>query len=115
MKGFSIAMVLSVDVILAKHYLSPYDAGVYALLSTIGKMIYFFGSLLNVFIVSMVSRAMGKGRDPEKEFGKIFVGTAFLSISAGLGLSLFGWFLAPLLLGASALMIVPYLIPTLSP
>ncbi len=111
MKGFSIAMVLSVDVILAKHYLSPYDAGVYALLSTIGKMIYFFGSLLNVFIVSMVSRAMGKGRGPEKEFGKIFVGTAFLSISAGLGLSLFGWFLAPLLLGASALTIVPYLIP----
>lgn len=106
--GISIAAFLSIDVILAKHYLSPDDAGRYAMLSLVGKMIYFFGSLLNMFIVTVVSRAVGKGTSPRKEFGKIFAGTAFLTISGGLGLSLLGSFLVPLLLGEKARSIVPF-------
>lgn len=109
MRGFSTVMFLSIDVILAKHYLNPHDAGVYSLLSIVGKMIYFFGSLLNVFIVAIISRFEGEGRNPTKEFSKLFAGTAFLSIGAGLGVATFGWYLIPLLLGAEASIVVPYL------
>jgi len=36
---------LSMDVILAKHFLAPKEAGYYALLALAGKMIFFAGSL----------------------------------------------------------------------
>lgn len=106
--GFSVAAFLSIDVILAKHYLSPSDAGRYSMLSLVGKMIYFFGSLLNVFVVTLVSRSLGKHENPRATFDKIFTGTAFLTISAGLGLGLLGSYLVPLLLGEQARSIVMY-------
>lgn len=109
MTGISVVAFLSIDVILAKHYLSPDDAGRYAMLSLVGKMIYFFGALLNGFIVTFVSRSEGAGTNPEKPFKKIFAGTAFLAISAGLGLALFGSFLVPLLLGENARSIVTFI------
>ena len=108
MSGLSAAVFLSLDVLLAKHYLSADDAGRYALLSLVGKMIFFFGSLLNVFIVTFVSRAEGEGKDPAKSFRKIFYGTIFLTLSAGAGLYLFGSFLIPLFFGARAVEILPY-------
>lgn len=109
MRGFSTVMFLSIDVILAKHFLSPRDAGIYSILSVVGKMIYFFGSLLNVFVVPLISRTEGKHKNPEGQFRKLFMGTAFLSISAGLGISTLGWFLVPFLLGTESAVVVPYL------
>src|SRR5258708_477383 len=41
----SVVMFLGVDVALAKHFLSPTDAGKYALISLVGKMVYFLGNL----------------------------------------------------------------------
>src|SRR3990167_1816060 len=108
MCGLSATVFLSLDVLLAKHYLSADDAGRYALLSLVGKMIFFFGSLLNVFIVTFVSRAEGEGKDPAESFRKIFYGTIFLALSAGAGLYLFGSFLIPLFFGARAVEILPY-------
>ena len=109
MSGLSAAVFLSLDVLLAKHYLSADDAGRYALLSLIGKMIFFFGSLLNVFIVTFVSRAEGEGKDPAESFKKLFYGALFLTFSAGAGLYLFGSFLIPLFFGARAIEILPYI------
>ncbi len=108
MSGLAVTMFLSIDVLLAKHYLSADDAGRYALLSLVGKMIFFFGSLLNVFIVSFVSRAEGEGEDPARSFKKIFYGTFFLTLSAGFGLYIFGAQLIPLFFGPRAADILPY-------
>jgi len=104
----SVAAFLTGDVILAKHYLSPDDAGKYALLSLVGKMIFFFGSLLNTFILPVVSRAEGKGKDARREFAKLFGGTVFLTGGAALGLGLGGSYFVPFLLGARAESIVQY-------
>lgn len=109
MRGFSTVMFLSIDVILAKHYLSPRDAGIYSILSVVGKMIYFFGALLNVFVVPLISRTEGAHKNPESQFRRLFMGTAFLSISGGVGISTLGWFLVPLLLGKEASVVIPYL------
>jgi glycosyltransferase XagB len=106
--GISVAAFLTTDVILATHYLSPDDAGRYALLSLVGKMIFFFGSLLNAFIMPVVSRAAGEKRDAHWAFAKLFGGAAFLTTLAALGLGVGGFYFVPLLLGARAVSIVPY-------
>jgi glycosyltransferase involved in cell wall biosynthesis/O-antigen/teichoic acid export membrane protein len=109
MRGLSVAAFLSVDVLLAKHYLPSSDAGLYSMLSLLGKMIFFFGTLLNVFIVTLVSRAEGEGKDPRRQFSLILGGTLILTLGSGIGLSTFGSWVAPLLLGEEAALIVPYL------
>lgn len=106
--SISIAAFLTTDVVLAKHYLSLDDAGRYGMLSLVGKMIFFFGSLLNTFIMPVVSRAEGEHKDASWEFTKLFAGAAALTISATAGLGIGGFFLVPLLLGAKAISIVPY-------
>lgn len=104
----SVAAFLASDVVLAKHYLSAEDAGRYGLISLVGKMIFFFGSLLNVFILPVVSRAEGERKDARREFARIFGGSAFLTIGAALGLGIGGSYFVPLLLGGRAISIVPY-------
>ncbi len=111
MRGLSVAAFLSVDVILAKHYLSPRDAGLYSMLSLLGKMIFFFGTLLNVFVVAVVSRTLGEGKSTANEFAILFGATIALTIGAGVSLVGFGSILVPLLLGPQAVAILSFLAP----
>ena len=108
MRGLSVAAFLSVDLLLAKHYLSPDDAGVYSMLSLVGKMIYFFGSLLNGFIIPIVARTEGEHKSSTREFATLFAGTCVLTAVAGLSLAIGGKFFVPLLLGPRSLAAVPY-------
>ncbi len=107
--GVSTAAFLSIDVILAKHYLSATAAGEYALLSLVGKMVFFFGSLLNVFVVTIVSRSEGKGNDPSDDFRGIFAMTSFLTIAAFLGLWMGGGYILPLLLGKNIIPVIQHI------
>jgi glycosyltransferase involved in cell wall biosynthesis/O-antigen/teichoic acid export membrane protein len=107
--GMSTAAFLSLDVLLAKHYLSPELAGQYSLLSVIGGIVYFGGSILNGLIITFVSHDAGGNANPLKTFYKILLGTSLITISAVIVVGVFGSFTAPLLFGAKALLIVPYL------
>ncbi|MDQ3099550.1 MAG: glycosyltransferase [bacterium] len=107
--GLSSTAFLSVDILLAKHFLNPVAAGQYALLALVGKMIYFFGSLLNTFMISMVSRAEGQDKNPGNVFYYLFTGTAFFVICGFVLLGPFGHVFVPLLLGEKARDIIPYL------
>ncbi len=107
--GLSTNAFLSFDLLLAKHFLSPEDAGKYALLSLVGKMIFFMGSLLSSFMVTVVSRRDGQGRDPKYAFYKIFAGTAFLVINGVALLGFFGHIIVPFLFGNKALVLTPFL------
>ncbi len=99
---------LSVDVLLAKHYLDPTLAGQYGLLSLVGKIIFFIGALLNTFMMTMVTRAVGEHKNPRPVFYKIFLGTSLLSMSAFVIVGPFGNVFVPMLFGARAAAIVPY-------
>jgi O-antigen/teichoic acid export membrane protein len=100
---------LTFDLILAKHFLTPLEAGKYALLSLVGKMIYFFGALPNQFTMTYVSRALGAERSPHRPFYIFFSGTVAVCIGAFITLGVFGNIFIPLLFGAKAAAIVPYL------
>ncbi len=109
MTGFSTTAFLTIDVLLAKHFLSPTLAGEYAFLSLIGKMIYYFGSILNVFITPFVSRDLGANRDPKKSFYRLLAGTVILTSGLYFTIGIFGRFFIPILFGAKAYAILDYL------
>lgn len=107
--GISITVFLSLDIILVKHFLSPYLAGVYMLLSLVGKMIYFFGSLPNIFMLTFVGRAIGLRRHPKQIFTVIYLITLILSIAGVFFLGVVGNRTVPLIFGDKALNILPFL------
>ncbi len=100
---FSTIAYLSLDLIIAKIVLSPYDAGRYALISIVGKIIYYMSSLFTQFILPMVGKSIGEGKSGVKAF---LIITGLSTVMGGLVYSVFGLFghiTAPLLIGPSIL------------
>ncbi|MCU0679593.1 MAG: glycosyltransferase [Planctomycetes bacterium] len=90
---------LSFDIVLAKHFLAPAVAGEYTLLSLVGKMVYFGGSLPNLFMVTYASRWQSLGRDPGEVLRKIFLATAALLAGGVVVIGVFGHVTAALIFG----------------
>jgi glycosyltransferase involved in cell wall biosynthesis/O-antigen/teichoic acid export membrane protein len=106
--GLSAAVFLSADVFLAKLYLSPDEAGVYSLLSLIGKMVFMLGALLHPFIAPLVARQIARDRDPLPRFYALFGGTLLVTVGAALALGVLGGFSIPILLGHRADVVLPF-------
>src|SRR5690606_17404606 len=52
---FAAVTFITVDVLLAKYFLPPEEAGLYTIISVVGKMLYYATSLLGQFVVPLVS------------------------------------------------------------
>lgn len=100
---------LTMDVILVKHFLSPESAGEYAVLSIVGKMVFFFGGLPNMFMIPLIARNKGHDKNQSLIFYRLFTATAFLAINAFVVLGPLGYLFVPLLLGEKSTIILPYL------
>ena len=100
---------LSMDVLLAKHYLAPVEAGKYALLSVIGKIIFFMGALANQLVLPLVSRNEGAGRSSEKFLGWVFIGTFLVTSLGFIFWGLLGGYTVPLVFGEKANEITQFL------
>lgn len=109
MTRISTVMYLSLDVILAKHFLSPDAAGQYALLSLSGKMVFFAGSLFAQFILPIVSHKEGSGKNSHKVFYQLLFASFVSSFLAFLAVGALGHFTMPLLFGKKAAAIVELL------
>lgn len=111
--GLSTITFLTLDFILAKHYLSPVEAGQYALLAIVGKMIFFLGSLGNQFILPLISHEEGAKGNSLKTFYMVLIATFILSLSGFIAFSVFGeqFLTQPFLFGDKILPVLPYLIP----
>lgn len=102
--------ILSLDIILAKYFLPPTDAGRYALLSLTGKMVFFLGTLFSQFIIPLVSRET-QPRVAAAVGNRLLVAVG-LALTAGFAaFGLLGFVTVPLLFGTRAVAIVP-LLPT---
>lgn len=109
--NLSAIVFLSVDIFLVNHYFEPVVAGQYALLSLVGKMIYFLGSLPNAFTLTFVSRNEGL-RANSVQVLRIIYGATLLVVVSGVGLlGVLGARVVPFLFGSKALAIVPFLLP----
>lgn len=99
---------LSIDLILAKHLLSIEEAGKYALLAFIGKIIFFIGTAFSQFINPIISKKSGENRNTLDTFYKIYVGIFIASLTGYVLLGLLSIFTLPVLFGEKAFSILPY-------
>ncbi len=108
--SISAVVFLSADILLVKHFFDETTAGQYALLSLIGKMIYFLGSLPTVFMITLVSQKEGLRQSSQKIFDSIFV-SVFVLVSIGVTLlGVLGHYVTPILLGEKARAVTPWLL-----
>lgn len=107
--GISTNAFLTFDVLLTKHYFTALESGTYAFLALFGKMIYFFGSLFNTFMISFVSRAEGAKRDPNHQFYILLTISTVLTFLGFIGLMLLGPVVLPHIFGNKIVFIKPYL------
>lgn len=109
LSGLSTTAFLSVDVLLAKHYLSPAGAGQYAVLALVGKMVFFFGSFFSTSMITFIGRDLAAKRSTFANFYKLFTISAVFSFFAFTVLGPLGHLFVPILLGSKSDVIVPFL------
>lgn len=107
---FSLTSFVALDIILVKHFLSPFEAGLYAGLSLIGRVIFFLTAPINSVILPLVTQQYVKKQTYQK--------TVFLAVSMVSGVSLFllmfysiwpEFVVTFFLKNADYLLVVPYL------
>lgn len=107
--GIATTTFLTVDIIMVQHYFNATITGEYALLSLIGKMIYFFGTLLTGIIFTYVSNHEGARKNPLPLFYKLFFISTLATITLYVFLGPLGSFFVPFLLGNKVNEISQYL------
>lgn len=79
-QALSFTSLFTTDVLLVKHFLSPFDAGLYAALSILGKIIYFAAQPLTQVMFPIISGKKTKGEKYDHFFYLSFAATITLSV-----------------------------------
>lgn len=79
-QSIAITSLYSTDVILVKHFFSSHDAGIYASLSTLGKIIFFGTGPIGSVMFPLVSKRHAKGENFQKIFLYSLISTITLSL-----------------------------------
>lgn len=58
---FGLISLATVDIILVKHFFSPTDAGIYAILSLVGKVIYYFSAPIGSVMFPLITQKHARG------------------------------------------------------
>lgn len=101
------AAFISIDLLMAKHFLSAEDAGRYAILALVGKAMFYTSSLLGQFVVPVASKDLGSGRNPRNNFLALLGVTLIMLLAIYLGLIFGGNYFIPWWFGEKAMVIVP--------
>jgi len=108
--GLSTTAFLSLDVVMVKHFMDPVTAGHYSLLSLVGKMVFFLGTLLNGFMITFVSHDAGERKNSRRTFYRLFGAASLLTAVGVLVFGVFGQHTIPVLLGDKVIPILGYLV-----
>ncbi len=108
-QAVSTTSLYSSDLILVKHFFSSYEAGLYASISTLGKIIFFATGPISAVMFPLVSKRLSEGANYRKIFMYSFLLTALFA-----GGLLFIYWLIPQqlisLLGGSSYIQAAYLL-----
>lgn len=88
-QALAFTSIFTVDLILVKHFLPAFEAGLYAALSTLGKIVYFAAQPITVVMFPIVSKRRSKGEKYRQVFYLSFLGTIGLSLAVVLFYYLF--------------------------
>ncbi|MDP3974391.1 MAG: oligosaccharide flippase family protein [bacterium] len=103
LQSLSITSLYSSDVILVKHFFPAQEAGIYAALSTLGKIIFFGAGPITTVMFPLVSQKKARGENYKKIFIYSFFATSLLAVSVLMVYWLFPFFAINILYGASYL------------
>lgn len=78
-QSISITSLYSADVILVKHFFSSHEAGIYAALSTLGKIIFFAAGPISSVMFPLISKRNAKGENYRRIFIYSFLATLLVS------------------------------------
>lgn len=76
LQALAFTSLFTTDVILVKHFLSPFDAGIYAALSTLGKIVFFASAPISSVMFPVIAGRSAKG----EKYLKIFWGSFGLTL-----------------------------------
>lgn len=94
-QALAFTSIFTFDVILVKHYLPAFDAGLYASLSMLGKIIYFASSPLTAAMFPIVSGRRAKG----EKYKSVFLMSFILTCVMCLMIVIFYWLLPEIAIG----------------
>ncbi len=97
------------DILLVKHYFNEYDAGLYASLALIGRVVYFVAWM---FVMLLLPKVVQKQKDGESHAPILFKYTGYITILATsiiLGCYLFPELVINILFGSDYIAIAPLL------
>lgn len=105
----STTLFTTVDVLLAKHFMSERAAGEYALLSIVGKVVLYLGALPGMFLVTFVGRDQGLGKNPKRVFRVIYWFAAGMAFSGVIAFGFLSHIFSRLLFGEKISVVEPLL------
>lgn len=98
------------DVMLVKHYFSAYEAGLYAALSTLGRIVFFGTGPVSAVMFPLVARRKTSGENYQQIFLLSLAVTFLMSVGIVLLYWLFPYLAVTMLYGSSYLPIIPMLV-----
>lgn len=107
--NIGITSLISTDIILARHYLSPHDAGLYSALSTLSKIIFFTAAPVVSVLFPSVSEAHSAQIHLRKTINTCLALISSLIILVLIPFAFFPQIIAGLLFGEKFQAVVPYL------
>lgn len=78
-QSVAVTSLLSADLVMVKHFFGAHDAGIYASVSTLGKIIYFGAGPVSAVMFPIVSKRQAEGRGYQRVFFLSLILTAVLS------------------------------------
>jgi len=97
------------DILLVKHYFPSHDAGLYASLALIGRIVYFIAWMFVMLLLPEVVQLKKEGKDPSKILFKYILYIAAIAITIIVGCALFPNLAITLLFGEQYLDVAPLL------
>lgn len=108
-QALAFTSIFTMDVLLARHFLPPFEAGIYASLSILGKIVFFASSPIASVMFPVVSGRNTKGEPYQKIFWGAFALTFAVSFAIIVFYYLFADFAINILYGSAYLSAAPNL------
>lgn len=95
LQALAFTAFFTVDVILVKHFLPAFEAGLYAALSTLGKIVFFAAQPITQVMFPIVSGKRAKG----ERYREVFLASFFLTVFISVGILVFYYLFPDIAIG----------------
>ncbi|MEK7100435.1 MAG: oligosaccharide flippase family protein [Patescibacteria group bacterium] len=95
LQSLAFTSIFTIDVLFAKHFLDPFSAGIYAALSTLGKIIFFAASPIAATMFPVIS----KRKSLNQSYMKVFLTSLVITASIATLITVLFWLFPNIAIG----------------